>query len=153
YTHLDLTRNPAASPGVEQRLQQLQKFAAEKTVTDAIAREGARLLAEMPRLKSQRLLRKEYQRLADGDLPVEKFLASRDALLAGRKLPQLEAPAYAGKVMTGGMVVRDNYVREVKLGALIAWAVRGLYRQIAEPVPPELAERLSKARDRTDAEL
>src|SRR5262249_61303832 len=54
YTHFDLSRNPAAAAGIERRLQRLQALVAEKTVTDAVAREGARVLAAVPTGKSPR---------------------------------------------------------------------------------------------------
>src|SRR5205823_934562 len=49
--------------------------------------------------------------------------------------------------------IRDHYVKEVNQGDMVAWAIRGIYRQIDEKLPDEVRERLDKVRDLREAEL
>jgi C-terminal peptidase prc len=148
-----LTRNPAVAPGVQERLAKLRKLVAEQKLPEQVGAEGERWLAQMPKLRWQRSLRKEYQQLAEGSLTVEKFSENRERILADAKLDRADALSYAGKVTNGVKVIHDSYVREVNLGDMVAWSVRGLYRWVDESVPPQLAERLAGARELREAEL
>jgi len=40
--------------------------------------------------------------------------------------------------------VSENYVKEVKPGDMVAWAIRGLYRRVEEKVPEKIEDRLKK---------
>jgi carboxyl-terminal processing protease len=147
--HFVLTKNPNVTPKVEERLK---KLAAAK-LEPIIAAEGTKLLARMPKLKADQDLRKAYQKLADGQMTIEELLKLRDENYAARKLDRDTADKFAKQVMRGIRVVRDQYVKELNSGEMVAWAVRGMYRRLEEKVPADLRERLDKAKDLRTTEL
>src|SRR5262249_38781390 len=60
-----ITRNPAVSAKVQDRLEKFEKIARDGQLSDKLSKEGRTLLARMPKLEAYRKLRQEYQRLAD----------------------------------------------------------------------------------------
>jgi C-terminal peptidase prc len=152
-SHFVLVHNPAVMAKVEARLAKLAALAKEHKVSAEHAAEGEKLLARMPKLKAYQDLRREYEKLVDGTLDAEQFPTQRADILAGTKLKRSTAFAYAAKVIQATQVIRDAYVKEVNQGDMIAWAVRGLYRQIDEKMPSEVKDRLDKAKDLSEAEL
>lgn len=148
-----LTRNPAVTAKVKERLDNLRRLAKDGQISKEWATEGEELLRRMPKLKTHQELRRQYQRLADGGLSVEDFGKERAKALAGMKLKRSAAYAFAAKVIQSTQIIRDNYVKEVNPGDMVAWAIRGLYRQIDEKLPTETRERLEKVRDMSEAEL
>jgi C-terminal peptidase prc len=140
-----LTRNPAVTPRVRERLNQLARLARDGKVSPEAAREGRALLSRMPALASRQALRRDYQRLTDGALTPEEFRTRREAALAGTKLKRADAQDFARKVLAAAQMVRERYIKELKQGELVGWAVRGLYERAGEVLPADLAVRLSGA--------
>jgi C-terminal peptidase prc len=152
--HFVLTHNPAVEAAVNKRIDKFAAVAKDNNkLTPEIVREGKALLNRMPRLESQRNLRKEYQALADGKETVDKFLENRAKLLDGTKLSRKAARDFARTVLDAIDIVKKNYVKDVSKGQLVDWAVRGLYRSLDEKVPEAIAKRLGEAKDMKTAEL
>lgn len=148
-----LTYDPEARPKVTDRLANLAKLATEGAISKDLAEEGATLLSRMPKLKAYQELRKTYQKLADGSLTAEQFTKDRKKVLDGMKLKRSAALAWASKVIQATQVVKEGYVKEVNQGELVAWAVRGLFRQLDEKIPPEIKDRLDKAKNLNEEDL
>ncbi len=138
-SHFTVTRNPAVAPKADARLKALAKLDLNK---DA-AEEGQRLLSQMPKLKAQQELRKKYEALADGNLKVADFAAERKKIKDGLKLDSDETEKYARKVLRGIDLIKAKYVKEIAAGEWAAFAVHGLYRQIDEPVPDDVAAQIA----------
>src|SRR5439155_2104123 len=94
-----LVRNPEVIDKVTQRLAKFEDIAKAATLTEEIAKEGRSYLAKMPRLESQRDMRKKYQQLADGTLKPEEFLKQREEAIQALKLTRSEAEAFATKIL------------------------------------------------------
>src|SRR5439155_12534213 len=124
-----------------------------KKITSEQAMEGKRLLARMPKLKVHQDLRAHYEKLVDGKLPPEDFDKAREKVLSGLKLKHSLASEYASKIIHATEIIRENYVKDVKQGDLVAWAVRGLYHQLEEKLPGEVRERLDGGKDTSEGEL
>lgn len=148
-SHFPVALNPAAAPKAEARLKALAGMDLPKDV----AEEGRRLLAQMPKLKYQQELRKKYQALADGALKPEDFAAARKAIQDGLKLDAEETEKYARKVIRAIDLVRQKYVKEITAGEWAAFAIRGLYRGLDEPVPEEIEAKLANAKDLSRDEI
>jgi len=129
----------------------LAVLAKDGKVNEELAKEGAALLRRMPKLKAQQDLRKLYQRLADGDLQVAGFTTARTELKESLTLPRADATEFARKVTMAIEHVRDVYIKETNPGDLTVAAVRGMYRRIEEPVPPDLDEALKGAKSLPEA--
>ena len=152
-SHFVVTRNPAVTARVKERLQKLATLAKDKKINEELASEGKKVLERMPKLKAYQDLRRSYQQLVDGKLTVEAFDKERKKIQDGMKLRRSAAFAYAAKVVQSTQIIRENYVKEVKQGDLVAWAIRGLYRQIDEKVPADVRSSLDKVNELTEAEL
>lgn len=152
-SHFVLTRNPAVTAKVTERLKKLEQLAEKDSWTPEIVQEGRRLLERMPKLKAQQELRKDYQKLVDGSLTLAEFMKERGTILAGTKLKRSSSFDFAAKVIQATQVIRDNYVKEVNQGEMVAWAVTGMYRQVEEKLPEDIRERLDRARELSEAEL
>jgi carboxyl-terminal processing protease len=144
-----LTKNPAVTPSVDQRLK---KFADLK-LESAVAAEGSKLLAQMPKLKADQELRKAYQKLADGKMTVEEFTKLRGENFAARKLDTSAAEKFANQVTRGLRVIRDQYVKELNAGDMVATSIKGMYRRLDAKIPTELQERINKAKELRTSEL
>src|SRR5262245_43391953 len=118
-----------------------------------IAQEGRHLLERMPRLQASRDLRKEYQKLVDGNLPFDQFKSSRTRILGTTRLELSVARTYASKMLEAVRKIDDEFVKEVNRGELVSWGVRGLYRWIDETIPEAIADRLDKVKTMSDPEL
>src|SRR5205823_6279608 len=92
-------------------------------------------------------LRKAYQRLADGLMPVDAFLKLRADNLAARKIGHEAAETYAARVMSGVRAVRENYIKELNQGEMVGWAIRGLYRRL------EIKDLQAAGRERLQGEV
>jgi carboxyl-terminal processing protease len=152
-SHFVLTRNPSVAPKFEARLAKLDELAKEQKISSELTEEGRKLLKRMPKLKAQQDLRRDYEQLVDGQLALQDFTKERDNILKGMKLKRASAFEYASKVIQSTQILRDNYVKEVKQGDLVAWAIKGLYRQLEEKVPPDIRDRLDKVHDLSEPEL
>jgi C-terminal peptidase prc len=147
--HFVLTHNPAAMPKVEERLKKLDAL----KLPPEVAADGQRLLTRMPKLKTEQDLRKAYQQLCDGTLAQDTFLKLRADNIAARKLDRETAETYAARTIRGIQMVRDQYVKELNSGEMVAWAVRGLYRRVEMKLPAEVKERLDKVKEMRRTEL
>jgi hypothetical protein len=126
-----LTRNPAVTAKVSERLEKLRQLAKDGKISKDWASEGQSLLERMPKLNTYQEQRKQYQRLVDGALTVEEFGKERDKVQAALKIKRSAAFDYAAKVIRSTQIIRESYVKEVNQGDLVGWAIRGLYRQIS----------------------
>ncbi|HJT79487.1 MAG TPA: S41 family peptidase [Gemmataceae bacterium] len=152
-SHFVLTKDPAVADKVQQRLDKLAELKKDKKISAELAEEGEGLLRRMPKLEAQRDLRKAYEELVAGKLTPDQFTQKRDEILDSRKLKHSAAVAYAKSVMEVIDLLKENYVKDLNRGQLVAWAVRGLYRQIDEKVPDEVNDKLNSAKDMTAPEL
>lgn len=152
-SHFELTRNPAVTAKVEERLAKLAKLSEENKITKERTDEGRKLLERMPKLESQRTLRKKYQQLVDGGLSSDDFEKARTEILDNTKLKRSAALAFAAKVIQATETIRDNYVKEQKQEDLVVWAVKGMYQRLEEKIPPDIRERLDQTKDLGEKEL
>jgi C-terminal peptidase prc len=152
-SHFVLTHNPAMTAKVAERLTKLGDLAKDQKISRELAGEAKDLLSRMPKLKAKQDLRREYERLVDGKLSPEEFGKARSEILSGMKLKRSTAFAYAAKVIQSTQIIREGYVKEVSPGDLVAWAIRGLYRQIEEKVPADIRERLDRVQSLSEPEL
>jgi C-terminal peptidase prc len=141
--HFAVTRNPAVAPQVDARIQKL----AGLKLAPELQSEGEKLLAKMPRLKSDQDLRKLYQQLVDGKLSTAAFESARADNISGRKLTPEEAQTFAKKTMDGILLVRSGYVKEVEIGDLTAAAIKGMYRRLEEKIPADVKEKIDAAKE------
>jgi C-terminal processing protease CtpA/Prc len=125
----------------------------DQKIPAKVADEGKDLLERMPRLEARRSLRKEYQRLVDGQIDFDRFTTRRQEILDGMQLARADAEDYAQKVMEAVDFVSENYVKEVKQGDMVAWAIRGLYRRVEEKIPLRIEDRLKKVAGLRKGEL
>jgi C-terminal peptidase prc len=148
-----LTQNPALTAKVAERLDKLSRLAEDGEISKECSAEGRELLQRMPKLKTYQELRRQYQRLVDGALTAKDFEKERSKTLASLTLKRHAALGFAAKVIQSTQIIKENYVKEVNPGDMVAWAIRGLYRQIDEKMPDEIRERLDKARKLSEEEL
>jgi C-terminal peptidase prc len=150
-TSFRVTRNPAVTEKTKARLEKLAATAKAGTVTEDEAKEGAVLLARMPKLKSGQELRRAYQRLVDGTETAEQFKAERAKVKASLTLAPAEARSYAKKVNDAVELVGGVYIKATDPGDLTAAAIRGMYRRIREPLPADLEAALKDTKGMTEA--
>src|SRR5262249_62349577 len=134
------TGNRAISPKAEGRVEKLRGMDLPKDVKE----EGAHMLRRMPKLKAQQELRKDYQRLADGQLDAKTFLENRSKIQAGMKLDRDDAEYFADIVLRACEQVRATYIKELNLGEMIGWWIKGLYRRLGEKMPEEISKKLDE---------
>jgi carboxyl-terminal processing protease len=152
-THFVITRNPAVEDQVRKRLNALSSLAEEKKISAEVANEGKALLERMPKLKMQQDLRKEYQKLVDGAVTSDEFTKSREKVLAGMKMTHEKAREYAAKVIQASQHIHDSYVKDTNQGELVAWAIRGLYKDLEEKIPTDIKEKLDKIKNLKESQL
>jgi C-terminal peptidase prc len=152
-SHFELTRNPAVTAKVEERLAKLAKLQEENKISKERADEGRKLLERMPKLESQRSLRKKYQQLVDSGLSSDDFEKARADILDSTKLKRSAALAFAAKVIQATETIRDNYVKEEKQEELVVWAIKGIYQRLEEKIPADIRERLDHVKDLGEKEL
>lgn len=145
-SHFGITKNPAATDKVDDRLKKLAELEKADKLPKEFAEEGKALLSRMPKLKAMQELRKKYQMLADFTIPPADFTKQRAELKDGLKLNAEDVDRYARTVFRAVDKVKDRYVKELNAGDLVAGAVKGLYRRIEEPLPTELAEKMKDAK-------
>src|SRR5262249_45585735 len=121
--HFVLVRNPEVAGKVQEAISKLDKLAADKTISAELAEEGHNLLGQMPRLESQRELRKAYQKLVAEKITLEAFTTTRKAILDSTKLDRSTAKKFATKVFEASQMLHDHYVKKVEQHDLIAWAI------------------------------
>jgi C-terminal peptidase prc len=151
--HLTMSVNPTVAEAVAKRLSAFQKVAKDSNLGDELTKEGKQLLSQMPRLSSQRELRKKYQELADGKLEVPAFLTARQRIMNDTIVAREEADTFAKRVMRVARYVQEEYVKPVKLNEMISAAVKGMYRSCEEKLPRDLQQRLDKLKGENETEL
>ena len=152
-SHFVLTTNPKAIGKARARLKKFESLVADRGLDRKLAEEGRRLLERMPKLEAQRKLRQAYQNLVDGEVTPEKFRQARLDILEQMKLPARLARTYASKVLEAAKIVDDEYVKEVAIGDLVGWGIRGLYLRLDEKIPEDLLDRLDKVKTMRTTEL
>jgi C-terminal peptidase prc len=152
-TDFIVDHNPAAYPKAKQRFDKFKAIAKDKNLSKELTEEGEHLLARMPKLESQQDLRKAYQKLADGTVDVAGFEKDREAVLASTQLPSRDAETFATMVMRAARMVKQGYVKDVKLGPLVESAVKGMYKHLNEKMPSSISEKLDDIKDLKEAAL
>ncbi|MFL5338742.1 MAG: S41 family peptidase [Gemmataceae bacterium] len=142
-SHFAVTKNPAVAPKNEARAEKLGKLELPKDVIE----EGTRLITRMPKLKALQELRKLYIKLAEGEVDSKAFLAERAKIQTAMKLDKEDADAFAEKVLRAAENVKQVYVKELNLGEMVGWAVKGMYRGLDEQVPAELKAKIDESRN------
>jgi C-terminal peptidase prc len=146
-SHFVVTKNPALTDAVAKRVTALEALEKAGKVTKELAAEGKQLLTRMPKLKAQQELRKKFQGLTDGGLPVDEFVTAATGIKTSMVLPEKDAEKYASKVLAAAGAVEARYVKPTNRGELVAAAVRGMYRRLEEPVPADLEEQLKDPKE------
>jgi C-terminal peptidase prc len=141
-THFIVGRTPAAVKTTEKRLADFRAISAKSDLKIDVTTEGERLLGNMPAVKYQQELRKAYQKLADSVITADEFLKNRDKIIADSRLTKVDAQNYATRVGRAIDMVQRTYFRDIDSGDLAGAAVRGLFENVNEPVPADLAGRL-----------
>ncbi len=147
--HFPLTKNPKLTATVEKRVAAVAAIGKDEKLAKDVADEAVKLLGRMPKLKAQQELRKKAEQLADGGLTPADYATARADLLESLKLPPADAETFARTVMSAIELVRTDYVKDVKAGEWAAFAVKGLYRRIEEPVPADVQEQLKTPKELT----
>ena len=153
YSHFPLTRNPAAADLHAKKVMNFARAANAAALPRDAVEEGQRLLEAMPRARSLQELRKAYQGLADGAIKAPDFLKQREEIKKKLDMPRTEALAYARSILQAIGILRREFHEELKLAPLVAWSVRGLYHELDESPPKDVADRLDQAGNLSDAEL
>lgn len=148
-----ITQNPKASKQARQRVEAFEKLAQSLNLDKKITEEGSNLLTRMPKLEAQQSLRKAYQKLADGKLDETAFRSERDKIFAGMRLADKDANSFALIVLKAVKVVRQGHVKEFNPGALVDYAVRGLYKSLNENLPSDIKDKLDNAKSMKDVDL
>jgi carboxyl-terminal processing protease len=148
-----ITRNPAVTAKVRERLDKFEKIVRDSQLSEKLTKEGRTLLAQMPKLEAYRKLRQEYQKLADGVIPVDGFEKSRQDILDGTRLSSDDALDFAAKVIQASQLLQREYVKKVNQGKLIVSALRGLYAAVDEKIPTAIKERMDKAEELQESDL
>jgi C-terminal peptidase prc len=148
-SHYILTKNPAVAPKAEARIAKLGTLELPKDVLE----EATRWIHRMPKLKAQQEMRKNYVKLADGQIDAKTLLEIRDKHIAAAKLDREDAEAFAEKVLRGAEAVKRGYVKELILGEMISGGIKGMYRALEEKVPADIQEKLLKAQDQRRGQL
>jgi carboxyl-terminal processing protease len=144
-----LTKNPDIFPKTEARIAALSKL----DLPEQIIEEGTRLIGRMPKLKAQQELRKNYVKLADGGLKVDEFTEARKKIQATMKLDKEDAETFARKTLAGLEKVQRRYVKDLHLGEMVQWAVKGMYKGLDENVPGDILTQLNDARSMRRGQL
>lgn len=148
-----ITYNPKALAKVQKDVRKLEAMAKDLTITKEILDEGRALLKQMPGVKERQELRKVYQQLVQGKTTVEALKKKREEVRTALQVEDDVAKDFAKDVLNGANLLAEDYVEKVSQGQLVAWAIRGLYRQLAETMPNELADTLASLKEKKEPEL
>ncbi len=144
--HFVLTANPEAMPKRDARLKKLDELAKDKKIPGKLEEEARGLLERMPRLEKRQALRKAYQQFVDKAINLEGLESKRESIHDSMKMKRGDALAFAKKVLEATEVIKDDYIKEVNQGEMVAWAIRGLYRHVEEPIPAAVEAKLKNAK-------
>jgi len=145
--HFPIAINPAAYQKAQERLARFEAVVKQGSWTPEVIREGRDFLTQMPRFDAQRALRKKYQELADGQITIEDFMRERAKYLQALQVPRAEAETFAARILRVANMASDNYVKPITVNELVAAAIRGIYRHVAEKPPKEIEDRLDKIKE------
>ena len=148
-----VSHNPKAYVRARERLTKFDEIAKDKGLAPEIVEEGHTLLNRMPKLQAQQKLRKAYQKLADGEINLAKFETERKDITDSTVIGDKEAGSYAKFVLQAAGVVRRGYFKELTSSQLVDQAVRGLFGELDEKVPPAILERLDGIKSMKDADM
>jgi carboxyl-terminal processing protease len=151
--HYVLSHNPAVAGKVRAQEEKFAQLLKDGKVPAKYAEEGKTLLARMPRLEGQQKLRKNYQALIDGKIDLDKFIKRRQEILEHAKMLRPEAEEFADTVMLAIKDVTREYVKKLNSRDMVVWAIKGLYRQVDEKLPPKIEARLKDVPDMKNDEL
>jgi C-terminal peptidase prc len=152
-THFVVATNPTVAEQVAQQLKQFEDLAGKEGFAPEIIKEGTELLSQMPRLESQRELRKKLKALLRGSLPPREFLAEWDKAKAAVKLSREDAEEFCDRIFKVARYAQEEYVKPVNLANMLVAGITGLYRFVEEKVPKDLQERLDVASTLSEGEL
>ena len=152
-THFVLSHNAEPYKKAQERLAKFEQLVKDGKVSEKVAEEGRQFLGRMPKLEAQRELRKDYQKLADGDMKPEEFVAARTKVLEGTKLGAAVAEKFAAKVIDATEVIQSDYYKEENQDELAAQGVRKLYKFVEEKIPDAIEARLEKVKDLNEDQL
>jgi C-terminal peptidase prc len=152
-SHYVLSRNPAVTAKVEERLKKLAELESQNKITKEMGEEGKRLLSRMPNLAALQQLRKNYQALTDGKLTDKEFVSGREKLLSGMKLDEDSAKLYAKRLVFALERYQKSYIKELDLGEMVGQAIRGLYVRADQKMPNEIEDRVKKAKGQSKNDL
>src|SRR5262249_22209132 len=141
--HFALSRNPAVAKKNDDRIAKLAKLDLPREVIE----EGTRLIARMPKLKSQQDLRRQYVALADKPESRDEFLEKRTKIIKEMELEKDDADTFARRALYGLDTVKKWYIKELNLGDMVSWAISGIYQALEEPLPAELKDKLKDTSD------
>ena len=148
-SHFALTRNPAATAAVAERVKGLTELEVNGKVGKDELKEGTALLTRMPKLKNAQELRKKYQAVVDGTLAPADFAAERKVLKDAVRMTAADAADYAKHVTSVAATVEAKYIKKIASADLGAAAIRGLYHRLNEAVPAEVEATLKKSKEWT----
>ena len=152
-SHFVLSHNPEPYKKAQERLTKFEKLVQDNKDLASAADEGRQYLTRMPRLEAQRELRKDYQKLADGDLSPTEFAKARAKVLDRTKLAGAVADKFAAKVIEASRIILSDYYKEENQGEMAAQAIRKLYKSLEEKVPEAIEARLAKAKGMSEDQI
>ena len=68
-------------------------------------------------------------------------------------LPAADAQSFEEKTFDALTFIRTNYIKKLNLGEMTADGVKGLYRRTETPLPDDLKNKLTRARELTDRDI
>ncbi len=148
-----LDHNPGAYKKAQNTLKSFAKQAEAKNQPQKLQEEGKILLYRMPKLEGKQDLRKLYQKFAEGEFSLDALEAKREEVLASMKLPAEDAAEFADMVIRATQVVQAEFVKKVDQGEMVDSAIRGLFKEINEPIPMSFEERLESVKKLREAQL
>ena len=69
------------------------------------------------------------------------------------KIKHEKAREYAAKVIQASQHIHDTYVKDTNQGELVAWAIRGLYKETEEKLPTDIKDKLDKIKTLKESQL
>ncbi len=140
-----LTKNPKADAKIRKRLDAFDRLVLDDEITDAgLIGEGRDYLMRMPTLKKRQEVRKLYQAVADGKVSAKALVEKRAAILAGMKLDQTSATAFADTILEVTGLLKKKYVADVNQGKMVGWAISELFGFVEEKIPVAIEAKMKE---------
>ncbi len=134
--------NPGAAQEAETRLKKFEKLATDKRLDESIIAEGRRLIGRMRKSEVDRILRVQYNRLADGFLTWTEFSQNRKNLLERYRISDANAARFTDQVFEVISVLESGYVRKINEYELVNGAIEALYHTLDDPLPEDIENKL-----------